>query len=103
MICDTCQELEAKFMVGNMETGDQLAVCPPCAGRWGITMAKIMLPGEEVAEMLGPMFVKPPTEAAEAPAEAPKSDKRPRKAAKRAAGPETPETLAEPAAAAEDA
>lgn len=77
MICDICAEEEALFMVGNMQTGDQVAFGPACFARQGLEAAKALLPAEEIAAQLGPMFVQMPGDDAEAPAEGRKGKRRP--------------------------
>jgi hypothetical protein len=63
-------------MVGNTETGDQVAFCVPCYARQGLESAKAVLPAEEIAAALGPMFVQQPAEAASTSQDAPGRPKR---------------------------
>lgn len=56
-MCDICGENPQQIQLGNMETGEQKFICAPCAARWGLDFAKGILPAEEIAQVLGPMFV----------------------------------------------
>ena len=56
--CDICEENQAAMILGMVETGDQQFLCGPCAGRFGLDLAKNLLTPEEIAEALGPMFVE---------------------------------------------
>ena len=58
-LCDICGEQPQAIQLGNMETGEQQFICVGCAARWGLDFAKAVLPSEEVAGILGPMFVTP--------------------------------------------
>ena len=67
--CDGCDGAEpTAFIIGNAETGDQQFLGYGCFARMGLEFAKVILPAEEIAERLGPMFVR----GAEKPAEAAK-------------------------------
>lgn len=61
-MCDICGENPQQIQLGNMETGQQQFVCASCAARWGLDFAKAILPPEEIAAALGPMFVDPARE-----------------------------------------
>ena len=55
--CDICGQQPQAIQLGNMETGEQQFICVGCAARWGLDFAKAVLPAEEIANTLGPMFV----------------------------------------------
>lgn len=57
--CDICGQLPQAMQIGNMNTGEQQFVCVPCFCRFGLDLAKQVLPPEEIAAQLGPMFVPP--------------------------------------------
>lgn len=67
--CDVCEIETVAFIVGNAETGDQQFLGPACFARMGLEFAKALLPAEEIAAALGPLFVNPaetpPSEAVE--------------------------------------
>ena len=65
--CDICGDNPQAMQIGNMETGDQQFVCPPCFARFALDFAKAVLPPEEIAAVLGPMFVAPTQEGGKAP------------------------------------
>ena len=73
--CDMCEQEEAAFIVGDVSTGDQKFLGPGCFARFGLEFAKNVLPGEEVAAQLGPMFVADMIAPEAAPPEAPKRAK----------------------------
>ena len=75
------------MQIGNMETGQQLFVCPGCFARFGLDFAKSALGAEEVAAVLGPMFVAPASPAAQS-AEIGRTSKRARKSKAAAKSPE---------------
>ena len=58
-LCDICGEQPQAIQLGNMDTGEQQFICVGCAARWGLDFAKAILPPEEIAAILGPMFVTP--------------------------------------------
>jgi hypothetical protein len=58
-VCDICQSEEAAFLVGNLADASQQFLGPGCFARAGLDFAKSVLPPEEIAEQLGPMFVSP--------------------------------------------
>jgi hypothetical protein len=102
MNCDICGERPQAFIISDMSNGEQKFLCPGCFARFGVDFAKAILPPEEIAEQLGPMFVTPGRQAALA--KAPKSGKGRKAKANAEAEPE-PEPqpqLPEVAAAAED-
>jgi hypothetical protein len=59
MICEGCEAEEAAFTM--IPTGEGLpeSIGPACFARRGLELAKIILPAEEIAHVLGPMFVTP--------------------------------------------
>lgn len=76
MTCDLCEQNPGLFMVGNMETGDQLVMCASCYARNGLEAAKAILPPAELvaaAEAVQP----PPAETP--PSEAPEGTRRPKR------------------------
>ena len=102
MICEVCNEEEAVFTM--IPTGEGLpeSIGAACLARRGLELAKAILPAEEIAATLGPMFVTPARE--DLHEEAAKV----RKGRKSKAAPEAPEDKGEaggpaeaPAAAAE--
>ena len=60
--CDICGELPQAMQIGNMNTGEQQFVCVPCFCRFGLDLAKQILPAEEIAAQIGPVFVNPARE-----------------------------------------
>ena len=68
MNCDICGQLPQALIISDMSTGEQQFLCGGCFARWGLDFAKAVLPPEEIAERLGPMFVQSPR-AQNAPAE----------------------------------
>lgn len=50
------------MQIGDMSTGDQKFVCVGCFARFGLDFAKAVLPPEEIAAQVGPMFVNPARE-----------------------------------------
>jgi hypothetical protein len=59
MQCQICDSEEAVFTV--IPTGEGLPeiLGPVCFARAGLDLAKEILPAEEIAQILGPMFVNP--------------------------------------------
>ena len=101
-LCDGCQAEPVAFIVGNAESGAQQFLGPACFARFGLDFAKLLLPAEEIANILGPMFVEGSTDPATA-AQAPKRQKGKAKAAKSQDAPSGPATgSSEVAATAED-
>lgn len=101
MNCEMCEAEEATVTLIPTGQGSPQSIGPACLARMGLEMAKTILPAEEIAHALGPMFVAPAR--TEALAKASKS--KPRKAQKATpaeAAPEGPAggTTEEPAAAA---
>lgn len=74
MRCEVCEAEEAAFTI--IPTGDGLpqSLGPACFARSGLELAKAILPAEEIAATLGPLFVTPAR--TEALAKAPKRGKR---------------------------
>lgn len=62
MLCEVCNEEEAAFTM--IPTGEGLpeSIGPVCLARRGLELAKVILPAEEIAATLGPMFVTPARE-----------------------------------------
>lgn len=60
--CDICGEQPQAMQIGNMQTGEQQFVCTGCFARFGLDFAKAILPAEEIAAIVGPMFVDPARE-----------------------------------------
>lgn len=60
--CDICGEQPQVMQIGNMMDGSQQFVCVPCFCRFGLDLAKQVLPPEEIAQVIGPMFVDPARE-----------------------------------------
>jgi hypothetical protein len=44
-----------------MEAGSSQTLGPACFARFGLEAAKAILPAEEIAQQLGPIFVQPPS------------------------------------------
>lgn len=59
MTCDHCGE-PAAFIIGNVQNGEQLAVCGPDAGRWGLALALSQLEVTELLDMLDAIMPAPP-------------------------------------------
>src|SRR5260370_17105767 len=73
MNCDICGQLPQAYIISDMSNGEQKFLCAGCFARFGVDFAKAILPPEEIAEQLGPMFVTPGRQ--QALAKAPKSGK----------------------------
>ena len=84
--CDICGEQPQSMQIGNMQSGEQQFVCAGCFARFGLDFAKAILPPEEIAAIVGPMFVDPAREDLHEEA---KSQRRARKS-KAATEPEQP-------------
>ena len=79
MNCEVCEQEEAVVtLIPTGSEGMPQSVGSACFARFGLETAKQVLPAEEIAGILGPMFVQPPAKAPAA--KAPKS--KPGKAAK---------------------
>jgi len=65
MLCSICEEEEAAFTVIPTGQGDPSIIGPVCFARSGLELAKEILPAEEIAHILGPMFVGPAAAARE--------------------------------------
>ena len=89
-------------MLGNMLTGDQQAMCPPCTARLGLEMAKALLAPAELAGALGIQAVETPPAKGDGDAGGRKSVKGTAKESKPDARPETPAPLAPGSTATED-
>jgi hypothetical protein len=76
MICEICNEEDAAFTM--IPTGEGLpeSIGVACLARRGLELAKMILPAEEIAATLGPMFVQPPQEAPSTAQDAPGRRKR---------------------------
>lgn len=81
MLCSICEEEEAAFTIIPTGQGDPQILGPACFARAGLETAKQILPAEEIAQTLGPMFVGP----AAAARELETAPKRPARKTKRAA------------------
>jgi len=64
MQCKICDEEEAIFTVIPVGEGLPQILGPVCFARAGLDLAKSILPAEEIAAILGPMFVQPDTSTA---------------------------------------
>lgn len=62
MLCTACEVNEASVTMIPTGEGDVQSVCSPCMARMGLELAKLTLPAEEIAAILGPMFVDPARE-----------------------------------------
>ena len=62
MICEMCEVNQASVTI--IPTGEGLpqSVCSTCMARMGLELAKQLIPAEEIAATLGPMFVSPARE-----------------------------------------
>lgn len=100
--CDICGSNVAAVILGVIETGEQQFLCPPCFGRVGLESAQKLLLPEEIAQQLGPMFIDGGGGQPAPPKRARKRTQPPQETPEPNAGPETPEGLAEPEAAAPD-
>lgn len=62
MLCSICEAEEAAFTI--IPTGEGLpeSLGPICFARSGLEVAKASLPAEEIAALLGPLFVDPARE-----------------------------------------
>jgi hypothetical protein len=78
MLCEICDQEEAAFSLIPTGEGMPQILGPACLARFALELAKQILPAEEIAAVLGPMFVRPATEA-EQSAEIGKTLKRARK------------------------
>ena len=85
--CDICGQEPQAMQIGDMTSGDQKFVCVGCFARFGLDFAKAVLPAEEVAAVLGPMFVTPAREDLHEEAKA-ETQKRARKSKAQKAAPE---------------
>ena len=73
-VCDNCQEEQAIFLFGLLNEGARF-VCGRCMALGGLELARSVLASEEIAEFLGPMFVKGGAGAATPPKRASRSRK----------------------------
>lgn len=86
MLCEVCQAEETAFTVIPIGEGMPMSLGVACLGRWVLGEIKDVLPAEEIANILGPMFVAPARQEALAKVETPAPKKS--KAAKATARPE---------------
>lgn len=100
--CDICGEQPAAFIITLIETGDTNYQCPGCYARLGLEAAKTILPPEEIASQLGPMFVEGGGQPGNGKRARRRAQEPPEEAAEPGAGPEAPEGLEEPPAASQD-
>jgi hypothetical protein len=75
MLCEVCEQEEAVFTIIPTGEGMPQSLGPACFARSGLEFAKAVLPAEEIASVLGPMFVQPAQAPASRPAAAPKRRK----------------------------
>jgi hypothetical protein len=61
MNCELCEEEEALFTIIPIGEGMPQSLGAACFARAGLEFAKAALPAEEIASVLGPMFVQPNT------------------------------------------
>lgn len=59
MHCEVCEAEEAAFTIIPVAEGMPQSLGPACFARAGLEIAKAVLPAEEIAATLGPMFVTP--------------------------------------------
>lgn len=62
MLCELCEVNDAAVTIIPVGEGLPQSVCSPCMARMGLALAKELLPAEEVASTLGPLFVNPARE-----------------------------------------
>jgi hypothetical protein len=60
--CEVCDQEEFAFTVTPAGEGAPRFLGPACFARFGLELAKSILPAEEIAATLGPMFVTPARE-----------------------------------------
>jgi hypothetical protein len=65
MLCQVCESEEAAWTLIPIGEGLPQSIGNGCFARFGLAAAKELLPAEEIAETLGPMFVGPATAARE--------------------------------------
>src|SRR5579859_235914 len=80
MNCQICDQEEAAFTIIPVGPGDPQSLGPVCFARAGLDLAKTILPAEEIAGILGPMFVGPAASAREL-------DTTPKRSTRKAKGP----------------
>ena len=59
MQCEICGQEEAAFTIIPTGEGMPQSLGAACFARSGLELAKAILPAEEIAQTLGPMFVSP--------------------------------------------
>ena len=89
MNCELCEEEEALFTIIPIGEGMPQSLGPACFARAGLEFAKAALPAEEIASVLGPMFVQPAA-TLEMGAAGAEIGKRPRKSKAKREAPEGP-------------
>ena len=87
MQCELCEVNEAAVTIIPTGEGMPMSVCPACMARQSLELAKRELPAEEIAAILGPMFVTPAREDLHQEA-ATERAKRPRKSKAKAEAPQ---------------
>jgi len=103
MLCEVCEQEEATLTLIPVGEGMPQSIGGACFARFGLETAKAVLPAEEIAQILGPMFVSAtPGPSAKARA-ARKSETPPAETTEQAPGPQAPAPPAEESAAAQDA
>lgn len=100
--CDSCGEALAAFILSNTANGETMAVCGPCAGRWGLQLALTQLAPDELMDRLQDLAPPAPVPVQEDPAPRParKRTSRPPAAVKEEV--RAPEGLAKATASAHD-
>ncbi len=94
MLCEVCNEEEAAFTLIPTGEGMPQILGPACFARAGLELAKAILPAEEIASTLGPMFVGPAAASRELDKTPKRSTRKAKGAAKLGAEPD-PESGAE--------
>lgn len=69
MTCDMCHEQPAELLIGEIETGDQTAVCAACTVAWAVARLSATLSADAYAALGAAMVesVMPPQEEAPRP------------------------------------
>jgi hypothetical protein len=100
--CDFCADNLAAFIVGNIETGDQTFACPVDFARFGLGIAKAVLPQSELDAALSATTAPTAPESEGNGSQQPEPKRARRRASKRVTEPEATEGLEAPTTAAED-
>lgn len=100
--CELNDELDAAYIIGMVETGEQLFLCPAHGAHFGLTLALQLLDPAEIINAAQALKAQPANGASgEAPANSP-ARKRPAKAAKPKPSTEPKPRLPEAPPAADD-